>query len=183
MREVIPLFDLPQILRHNARFDLAKLDWLNGEYLREMSAERFRELALRALARAGIAVNTYSEELRPRRPRHLPGQNQSFADLPDYGGFYFSEEMKIDAALAEKVLTTEARERLGKLRAALAALPEFKAAALEQTLKAVAAELGIKAGPLVHPTRLALTGREAGPSLYHLMEVLGRDLVLRRLKC
>ena len=42
MAEVIPLFDLPQILRHNARFDLAKLEWLNGEYLRELSAERFR---------------------------------------------------------------------------------------------------------------------------------------------
>ena len=98
-----------------------------------------------------------------------------------YGGFYFSEEVKVDPALAEKVLTAEARERLVKLRAALAALPEFKAAALEQALKAVAEELGIKAGPLVHPTRLALTGREAGPSLYHLMEVLGRERVLRRL--
>src|SRR5690349_2488121 len=52
--EVIELFDLPQILRHNARFDLTKLNWLNGEYVREMAEDRFYELSLQALARAGL---------------------------------------------------------------------------------------------------------------------------------
>ena len=65
---------------------------------------------------------------------------------------------------------------------ALSRLPEFNAAAIEQALKAVAAELGVKAGILVHPTRLACTGAAAGPSLYHLMEVLGKERVLKRLK-
>jgi glutamyl/glutaminyl-tRNA synthetase len=60
-------------------------------------------------------------------------------------------------------------------------LTDFQAPAIEQTLKAVAAELGLKAGPLVHPTRLACAGAPAGPSLYHLMEVLGKDRVLSRL--
>ena len=60
-------------------------------------------------------------------------------------------------------------------------MAEFNATTLEQTLKAVAAEYGIKAGPLVHPTRLATTGNSAGPSLYHLLEILGRERVLQRL--
>src|SRR6267378_117288 len=51
--EVIRLFDLPQVLRHNARFDIDKLHWLDGEYIREMSDERFCELAIQALTRAG----------------------------------------------------------------------------------------------------------------------------------
>ena len=62
MKEVVELFDLPQILRHNARrqFDLNKLwHWLNGEYIREMSADRFHELAVHALARAGIDTNKF----------------------------------------------------------------------------------------------------------------------------
>src|SRR5213593_4474518 len=58
--ETIELFDLPQILRHNARFDLAKLIWLNGEYIREMSNERFYELSIHALARAGLETSKYS---------------------------------------------------------------------------------------------------------------------------
>ncbi len=58
---------------------------------------------------------------------------------------------------------------------------EIDAAALEQILKATAAEFGIKAGPLVHPVRYATTGAASGPSLYHLLEILGRDRVLQRL--
>src|SRR5712691_4469363 len=57
--EVVEIFDLPQILRHNARFDLTKLRWLNAEYIREMSADRFYELAVHALAKAGIDTNRF----------------------------------------------------------------------------------------------------------------------------
>jgi glutamyl-tRNA synthetase len=87
----------------------------------------------------------------------------------------------MDPAAAEKEFTPEAKARLKKLRDALASLEDFTAAGVERTLKAVAAELGIKAGPLVHPTRLACTGAAAGPSLYHLMEILGKGTVLKRL--
>jgi glutamyl-tRNA synthetase len=87
----------------------------------------------------------------------------------------------MDPAAAQREFAPENRERLRKLRDALARLAEFNAAAIEQTLKAVAVELGVKSGVLVHPVRLACTGNTAGPSLYHLMEVLGRDRVLKRL--
>jgi glutamyl-tRNA synthetase len=60
-------------------------------------------------------------------------------------------------------------------------LSDFDAVRLEQTLKAVAAEAGVKAGVLVHPTRLATTGNTSGPSLYHLLEVLGKQRVLQRM--
>ena len=67
-----------------------------------------------------------------------------------------------------------------RLRDAFAALNDFNAVALEQTSKSVAAEFGVKAGVLVHPVRLATTGGTAGPSLYHLLEVLGKERVLAR---
>src|SRR5215472_7532999 len=59
LREIIELFDLPQILRHNARFDLTKLTWLAGEYVREMNDDRFYELSTHALNRAGLDTNRY----------------------------------------------------------------------------------------------------------------------------
>src|SRR6266550_6761583 len=59
LAEIVELFDLPQILRHNARFDMSKLIWLNGEYIREMSDERFYELSIHALARAGLETSKY----------------------------------------------------------------------------------------------------------------------------
>jgi len=181
--EIIRLFDLPQILRHNARFDLNKLRWLDAEYIRDMCEDRFRELGAQALARAGLPVNTnqYSAGYTRAALATCRGKIKRFADLPAYAGFYFAEEVKIDPAAAAKEFTPENRDRLRKFTEALSQLPDFTAPAIEQTLKAAAAELGVKAGILVHPTRLALTGAPAGPSLYHLMEVLGKERVLKRL--
>ena len=179
--EIIRLFDLPQILRHNARFDLNKLRWLDAEYIREMGEERFGELGAQALARAGLPVQAYPAEYVRAALATCRGKIKRFGDLAAYAGFYFAEELRMDPAAAAKEFAPESRERLRKLSEALSRLPEFNAAAIEQALKAVAAELGVKAGILVHPTRLACTGAAAGPSLYHLIEVLGRERVLKRL--
>jgi glutamyl-tRNA synthetase len=181
--EIIRLFDLPQILRHNARFDLNKLRWLDAEYIRDMCEDRFRELGAQALARAGLPVNTnqYSAGYTRAALATCRGKIKRFADLPAYAGFYFAEEVKIDPAAAAKEFTPENRDRLRKFTEALSRLPDFTAPAIEQTLKTIAAELTVKAGILVHPTRLALTGAPSGPSLYHLMEVLGKERVLKRL--
>ena len=68
-----------------------------------------------------------------------------------------------------------------KLREALAKLEPFEADPIGATLKTVAQELGVKAGVLVHPTRLACCGNTAGPSLYHLLAILGKDRALQRI--
>jgi glutamyl-tRNA synthetase len=181
MEETIKLFDLPQILRHNARFDLDKLHWLDSEYIRDMGDERFRALALAALQRAGCNVNHYSPAYVAAALATCKGKIKHFADLASYAGFYFTGSVTIDPAAAAKEFTSESLARLERLREAFAAVPNFAAAEIEKTLKAVAAELGLKAGPLVHPTRLACTGSAAGPSLYHLMEILGQETVLKRI--
>ena len=97
------------------------------------------------------------------------------------GGFYFVEDVACDPEAAAKDSTPENRERLKQLRDVFAGLTTFDAAALENSLKETAKQLGVKAGALVHPTRLACTGKTAGPSLYHLLEVLGKERVLHRL--
>jgi glutamyl-tRNA synthetase len=179
--EIIRLFDLPQVLRHNARFDLDKLHWLDGEYIREMGEERFCDLGIQALARAGYAVNNYSPQYLRAALATCKGKIKRFGELAAYAGFYFVDKVGLDAATIEKEFTPEAGLRLKKLREALEQLSQFNAAGIEQTLKSVAVELGIKAGMLVHPARMACTGSTAGPSLYHLMEVLGREAALNRL--
>ncbi len=89
--------------------------------------------------------------------------------------------MTLDPALIAKDFTAENRPRIRQLRDAFAALHRFDAASLETALKSVAANCGVKNGVLVHPMRLACTGATAGPSLYHLLEILGRERVLTRL--
>jgi glutamyl-tRNA synthetase len=181
LAEIIQRFDLPQIHRHNARFDIDKLRWLGGEYIREMSRERFRGLAATALRRAGCNLDAYPPDYINAAITTCEGKIKRFGELGPYAGFYFTDDVQIDPALAAKEFTPESTARLKKLRDAWSQLQNFIAAEIEKTLKAVAAELGIKAGPLVHPTRLACTGNPSGPSLYHLMEILGKEAVLKRI--
>jgi glutamyl-tRNA synthetase len=181
MAEVIERFDLPQILRHNARFDMAKLQWLNGEYLRELPPEKFFAEAVRAFARAGVDTNQWPLDYVRAALATCLGKVRVLSELPVYAGFYFVEEVSLDDAALRKDFTAETTPRLQQLRDAFANLPAFSAEALEASLKSVAKAAGVKNGVLVHPTRLACTGATAGPSLYHLLEVLGRERVLRRL--
>src|SRR5262245_27114741 len=181
VQDVVGMFDLPQILRHNARFDLDKLHWLHGEYIRLMSNERFYDLAVPALARAGYDTSKYPPAYVRAALDTCKGKKRLFSELADYGGFYFVEEVEYDREAVAKDFTPENRERLKKLREVFAGLAAFDAATLENSLKETAKQIAVKAGVLVHPTRLACTGKTAGPSLYHLLEVLGKDRVLHRL--
>src|ERR1043166_949460 len=181
LAEVIQRFDLPQILRHNARFDMDKLDWLAGEYMREVSDGEFQARGAEAFRRGDCAIDNFSAEDVKAALGTCKGKVKKFSELPTYAGFYFADEIRIDPAAAAKDFTPENKPRIQRLRDAFAALENFDAGALEQTLKSVAAEHGVKAGVLVHPTRLATTGATAGPSLYHLLEILGRERVLERL--
>ena len=181
LREIIDLFDLPQILRHNARFDLEKLQWLGGEYVRELSDDRFYELSVHALARGGCDTNAFPIDYVKAALDTCKAKFRLFSELPAYAGFYFKEDVTLDAEAAAREFTAENKVRVTKLRGAFAQLGSFDADNIGATLKATATELGVKAGVLVHPTRLALTGSAAGPSLYHLIAILGKERVLRRL--
>ncbi len=186
-REKMPLsditstFDLPQILRHNARFDLAKLNWLNGEYIREMPEERFYEQCVRALRRAGLDTARFAPDYVKAALDTCKGKIKLFSELPAYAGFYFTDEIQYDKEAAQRDFTLENKPRLEKLRAAFAALDPFQHDTIEAALGRIATELAVKKGVLVHPTRLACCGNTAGPSLYHLLAILGKNRVLGRL--
>lgn len=181
LADVIEAFDLPQILRHNARFDLTKLSWLAGEYVREMDNERFYELSIHALARAGLDTNKYPTSYVRAALDTCKGKFKLFGELPAYAGFYFREEVSYDPEVAQRDFTPENKPRLARLREALSKLEPFEADPIGLTFKSVAQELGVKTGVLVHPARLACCGATAGPSLYHLMAILGQPRVLQLL--
>jgi glutamyl-tRNA synthetase len=181
LAEVVEAFDLPQILRHNARFDLTKLIWLNGEYVRELDDAKFYEQSTEALTRAGLDLKKYPAEYVKAALETCKGKFKLFGELPAYAGFYFKEEIEYDPVSVQKDFTPENKPRLAKLREALAKLEPFEADPIGVTLKAVAQELGVKAGVLVHPTRLACCGNPAGPSLYHLLAILGKQRALARI--
>src|SRR4051794_5762844 len=181
IEDVIQIFDLPQILRHNARFDMDKLKWLNYEYIRQMPSDRFTELAVHALTKAGLDVNKYPPAYVKAALETCKDKLKLFNDAPSFADFYFKEEFDYDPEAVLKDFVPENKPRLSKLREALAGLEPFGWEAIQKTFNETAAALGVKAGILVHPARLACTGKKVDPSLYHLMEVLGKERVLQRL--
>lgn len=182
LAETVERFDLPQILRHNARFDYEKLLWLQGEYARELKDDRFYELAVHAFARSGIDTNKFPLTYVKAALDTCKGKFKMFSELPAYAGFYFRDEITYNADGAKKDFVPGNKPRLQILHDAFAKLDPFTAANLEAALKATATGLGVKAGVLVHPCRLAVTGNTSGPSLYHLLEVLGKEKSLARIQ-
>lgn len=181
LAEVVELFDLAKVHRKNAAFDLDKCTWLNGEYVRELSDERFQEMGRYALTKTGIDLSKFSLDYVRAALETCKGKFRIFSELPAYGGFYFRDDFEYNVEGVTKHFVPENKPRLIAVRDAFAPLEPFDATNLESALKGTAAALGVKVGALIHPTRLAVTGSNAGPSLYHLLEILGKEKVLVRL--
>ncbi len=176
-------FELKDVNRSNARFDMKKLEHFHFEHVRRLAPARFVELGTPFLARAGFDPGAVPPAYLAAALGSVQEKGKLFKELPAWVDFYLlgDDVLGFDPEARAKALVPAAEPLLRKLRERYAGLTEFTAPQLEATLKALATELGVKAGPLVGPCRVACTGKSIGPSLYHLLEILGRDRVLRRL--
>jgi glutamyl-tRNA synthetase len=170
--EIIRIFDLVSIGRSSATFDPDKLHWLNGEYARELSDSEFYDLAVAKLTSSGVRLGDFQEKYVHDALETCKGKINTFDELPAYCGFYFTDSFDYNPEGVAKHFIADNKPKLEAVREALSALEQFDAATIEATLKSTAAKLGVKVGGIVHPTRLAVTGSNVGPSLYHLLEVL-----------
>lgn len=182
IKEVIERFDLPQILRGNAKFDMDKLQWFNAEYMKTTSTERFNGLCLSELEKGGVDVSSAPPEYLNAALETYREKYQQLIDAPTSAAFYFTEEFPVDQETAATVFTNESKPLVERLITEFENLPGFKADIIQPMFKPLSKELGVKVGALVLPTRIALTGSKVGPSLFHLMEVLGREKVIERMK-
>ncbi|MBL9136819.1 MAG: glutamate--tRNA ligase [Verrucomicrobiales bacterium] len=176
-------FALCDVHRSNARFDMKKLEHFHFEHVRRLPPAEFVELGRPVLERAGLKPEAFPATYLANALATVQEKGKLLSELPGWVDFYFlpDDALNFDPEAKAKALTPAARPLLEKLRERFAALPDFTSPHLEAALKQLATDLQVKAGPLVQPCRVACTGRGVGPSLYHLMEVLGRDRVLRRL--
>jgi glutamyl-tRNA synthetase len=178
--EIIRLFDLKNVGRSSATFDPDKLHWLNGEYARALGDSEFYDLAVARLKSSGVKLDLFPEKYVRAALQTCKGKINTFDELPGYCGFYFTDDFDYDPQGVAKHFTAQNKPPLKAVRDALSTLEKFDPDNIETTLKSAATKLGLKVGAIVHPTRLAVTGSNVGPSLYHLLEVLGKEKVLSR---
>ncbi|NUN92349.1 MAG: glutamate--tRNA ligase [Verrucomicrobiae bacterium] len=175
--ELIARFDLDHVHRSSARFDVEKLEWMNTRHMMDMPLARFLEIARPSLGEIASSDPFYADRVLAvvkDKVKHL-------SDLPEQTAYFFRDDFPLDPAAVEKVLRKPgAADRLAALRARYANTMDWTSTTLETDLKALAAEMGVKPAEFIHPCRVAISGRTVGPSLYPMLEVLGKARVLAR---
>ncbi len=179
--QAIEWFDLDAVGRAPARFDFAKLDNLNGHYIREASDDRLVALVAPRLEQTlGHPLDAAARDRLLRAMPELKLRPKTLAELGGNAGFLVAPRPLAPDDKAAKLLSTEARLLLDELQPTLDHA-EWRADALEEAVRSFADCKQVKLGAVAQPLRSALTGRTASPGLFFVMEVLGREETLGRI--
>src|ERR1700753_3133621 len=186
-QEMIEAFDLPGIGRSAARFDFAKLENLNGHYIRhsdDQSLVTMFEDLLNYIPAGPALQAKLNDTTRAQLLKAMPSLKErakTLLELIDGSYFIFADRpLEVDAK-ATALLTPETRELIGKLRAALEAVTPWTADTTESAMRSFAEAHGLKLGAVAQPLRVALTGRTTSPGIFEVLAVLGRKECLARL--
>lgn len=180
--EMINLFDISQIRSAPTQVDLKKLLWLNGVYMASMPREQYEAEAETALRDAGLWNDGIGRDYFKRVLALLAERIKLKRDFARMAGFFFTDDYPFDEkAVRKRLLKDGVRDNLPALKEMLSTTKRFDAAELESGVQRLAETRGIKAAELIHPLRVAVSGLMEGPSLFEMLEVLGRERVCRRI--
>ena len=169
--ELVERFTLDRVSKNPAVFDEAKLRWMNGHYLRELEVT---ELKARLEERHGRELPREAVEIAQEKM-------QTLADFWPLAGFLV-ERREIEPAAWEKVMQDGALDRLARAHETLAALGDWTTEAIEQALRAVVEELGVKPKEVFQPVRVAIAGTTVSPGIFESLTALGREESLARIR-
>ena len=186
--EMVAAFDLPAIGRSPARFDFAKLESLNGHYIRATDDAELIDTLERLLphiAGGEDLASRMTPALRTKLQTAMPALKErakTLIELFDASRFLWaSRPLEINEA-AKAVLTPEAKAVIAALLPELAAVTDWNAGTIEAVVRPFAERVGLKLGAVAQPLRAALTGRTTSPPIFDVLDVLGRDDSLARLR-
>jgi len=177
--ELIKRFSLERVGRNPAAFDVAKLEWLNGHYIRQKSPEELAALLVEPCVRAGLPADTdEGRRLLAKVAPLLSERLKRLDEAPPMLAFLFGRVTPDDKAA--RVLEGQG-EYLRAAASALEAVEEWTTAAIERALRALAEKHGLKPKQAFQPIRAAVTGTLVSPPLFESLELLGREETLARL--
>ncbi len=182
--ELIEKFSLEGITNHPAIFDLHKLNDLQGEYVRMLTVEALADMILPRLQQAGYIGDSPSSDetdyLR-RVTALIQDRLVLLKEAPEMVAYFYTEEFEYDEKGVRKHLAKDTTtEILKAVMSKLASVCGWTTDSIETAIREVAADLQTTAASIIHPTRMAVTGRTWGPGLFELMEVIGKDRVITR---
>lgn len=186
LSELVRQFSLERVGKTAAIYDTKKLTWINGHYLNEMDLDQAVELAIPFLQKKGLVPGDIPEDLMVyirKVVEVVRTRVKTLAEIAEASDYFFDDDFTYEEKGIRKHFQKEGVASL--LQAAgqrLAKLETFDLETTEETYRNLSEELGVKAGDIIHPTRLALSGRTMGPGLFDIMVILGKEKTLERLE-
>ena len=186
MEVLVQRFSMERVLKKSSVFDLKKLDWLSGQYFNASAAEALEPALTAGLEAAGLAT---AGELEERREWYLSlidllkARARRIPDFVDLARPFLVDELEFDPEAVAKHWSkapAEVLEQLTALRSALD-VATWESESLEEVIRGYAEEISVGAGRVIHPLRVAVTGRDASPGIFEVLAFLGRIKVLARL--
>jgi glutamyl-tRNA synthetase len=179
--DLVKKFDIKKLVPSPAAIDFKKLDHFNGLHIRSLPEKELAARLLPYFEAAGIVVD---KALLAKVTPLIQTRMTTLDDGPELAAFFFRTELDvpIEELIGKDMSADESLLALVKAREILDVLPQFTAANAEEPMRAVADELGLKAGQLFGILRNAVTGQRVSPPLFESMEIIGRDLVLERIE-
>ena len=178
VEELQKIFSLESVGKSASRFDPEKLLHLNAHYIKTGDPGRLAVLLVPFLRRRGIEAEPSA--WLDKAVRTFQERSRTLEEMAEASEYYFRRKDP-DPKTAEKFLTPEMAPLFEEIAGELAGLPEFTPVAMEPVLLRAAEKMGVKLGKVAQPVRVALTGGTVSPGIFEVMDVLGREEVIRRL--
>ena len=184
LKELQKHFSLERVSKKGAVFDVDKLTWMNGVYLRELTDDELFARARPRLERAGL-ITAEDDDKAALAAAALALEHEKIKTLgeaPDLINFFFVDRVAYDDKALKNLLKLPGGvDTLRDVAEACASIPEFDARTLEEKVRSTAEEKGISAGKIIHAMRAALSGRAVGPSLFDMAALMGQQRVVKRM--
>lgn len=186
LSELVRQFTLERVGKTAAIYDIKKLTWINGHYLNEIDLDRVVELSIPFLQKNGLVPEEIPEDLMGyirRVVEVVRTRVKTLAEIADAAEYFFKNDFDYEEKGVKKHFQKDGVANLLQAAAERLALVEiFDLETTERVYRDLSEELGVKTGEIIHPTRLALSGRTMGPGLFDIMVILGKEKTLERLE-
>lgn len=175
-------FSIKKVNKAAAIFSMNKLKWINGQYIKQADEETLIDLLIPFLRAKGYIKENFDRNYLKNVVHLFKGRLSTLLDFLEWTDYIFKDQIDIDAELKEKYLSEDRKGSLKELGQKFKKVDVFNAVNIETAFKEVVAFLNLQSSDLVHPLRVAVTGRAVGPGLFEAIEVLGKQKTLERLE-
>jgi len=182
IKEAIKLFDIKHVNKTAAVMDMDKLDWINNQYLKNEDTAKLAEEVIPLLIDKGlIGKDNIDRKYIQEVLRLFQSRLTVLQDFVERADSFFVNEVIFDQEAKEKFLAQDLSREFGLFSHRLSSLEKFEIPEIEECFRQVVAELGIQSKALIHPVRVALTGKTVGPGLFEAIYCLGKERAAERL--